>query len=234
MKDKQQIDQWLSKLLCELISNFGAKLLLVVHVGSWARNDANAQSDIDVNVILDSVNLEDIEKYRAIIRSMPDSLMACGYLGGLNEIKMWPRFDMISFFYGSQVLFGNLSEVIGSISRKDIFENALVSTSMINHAVRHALIYDDINPDYVETMHGLYKTAFFVLQGLFLLEHEEFIAQKMTLLEKSDSNEDKYILSNYLHWDVNKRMREENPIETLKMLERWSSSMFERLSTINI
>lgn len=234
MKNKLQIDQWLSKLVNELQFHFGKRLMLAVHVGSWARNDANEQSDIDINVILDSVTPEDIATYRAIIEDMPDRQMACGYFGGLNEIKLWPRDDLMTFFYGSQVLFGNMEEVIGSISQKDIFDNILTSTSIINHEVRHTMIYDEINADCAERMKGLFKTAFFVIQGWYFLEHGEYIPQKKTLLTKTSFTEDKQVMNSYEQWTENQKGREENPLGTLILLERWSSRMFERLAKIQI
>lgn len=64
MKDKSQIKQWLTEIVRELLNHFGSRLLIVVHVGSWARNDANEQSDIDINVVLDKVMPEDITAIR--------------------------------------------------------------------------------------------------------------------------------------------------------------------------
>ena len=102
MKDQSQIKQWITELVRELHNHFGSRLLLVVHVGSWARNDANEQSDIDINVILDKVMPEDITAYRTIIDGMPDKQLACGFLGGFNEIKLWPKYDLAAFYYSSK------------------------------------------------------------------------------------------------------------------------------------
>ncbi len=234
MRDKSQIEQWLTQLVQKLKNSFGTRLLLVVHVGSWARNDANEQSDIDVNVILDKVMPEDISSYRTIIGNMPDKQLACGFLGGLNEIKLWPRYDLTAFYYGSQVLYGNVSEVIGAISQKDVFDNAMIMVSNINHAVRHTMIYDEISTETADAMKELYKASFFVMQGWYLLMYGDYISKIETMTKNAAFNEDKLILERFQHWDENQRRREENPIETLALLERWSSGMFDRLEGIHI
>jgi len=232
MKNKLQIKQWLTELVQKLQTQFGSRLLLVVHVGSWARNDANEQSDIDVNVVLDQVMPEDITAYRTIINDMPDKELACGFLGGLNEIKLWPKYDLTAFYYGSQVLYGNVTEVIGKISPMNIFDNALIMVSNINHAVRHTMIYDVINTETANSMKELYKATFFVMQGWYLLKYGDYIPRREILIKKPICIEDQLILENFLHWNENRQRREENPEETLALLERWSSKMFNRLEEL--
>ena len=234
MKDKEQLDQWLSELVGKLLDCFSSRLLLVVLVGSQAREDANEQSDIDLNVILDRVTLEDIAAYRTIIAEMPDCQMACGFLGGLAEIKLWPRYDLLSFFFSSRVLYGDLAEVIGTLSRKDIFDNAVITLSNINHAVRHTMIYGEITPEKAEKMKGLYKTAFFVVQGWHFLRYAEYVAQKQKMIENTENAEDRRILMIYLNWNENAENRKLHPDETMAVLERWSTGMFERLAEIEI
>jgi predicted nucleotidyltransferase len=78
MSDNFELDKWLETLLDNLKKGFGEKLLLVALVGSRARDDSTPQSDIDINVIMDTVTPEDIILYRDIISIMPDGHYACG------------------------------------------------------------------------------------------------------------------------------------------------------------
>ena len=232
MKKKAQIEQWLSELVNRLHNSFGSRLLLVVHVGSWARDDANEQSDIDMNVVLDRVTTSDIAIYRSVIANMPIRELACGFLGGLNEIRLWPRYDLVCFYYGSKVYYGSVEDVIGPISQKDIFDSAMIMVSNLNHGVRHAMIYEKIDTDTANSMKALYKAAFFILQYWYLLVHGEYVPKRKLLAKKAVSIEDRLILENYDNWEENEQAREENPIETLMMLEHWSSGMFFRLEEI--
>ncbi|OGO89532.1 MAG: hypothetical protein A2Y17_02305 [Clostridiales bacterium GWF2_38_85] len=176
---------------------------------------------------------EDIVVYRKIVDGMLDKQLACGFLDGLNEIKLWSRYDLIGFYYGCKVLYGNVAEVIGEISRKDIYDNAMITGSGINHAIRHALIYNEINTDTADAMKGLYKAAFYIIQVWYLLKYGVYIAKRDEMIEKTDCAEDKLILNKYKHWNENKQKTEENPVQTLELLERWSSGMFDRLDEIH-
>lgn len=227
--DKQAIDQWITVLLDKLKMGFGKRLKLVVLVGSQAREDANPKSDIDFNVVLDEVTLEDIAQYRDIVESQPHKQLACGFLGGMSEMALWPRYDLVSFHYGSRVLHGSLLEVIGQVTEKDVYDNALITLTTINHGIRHGIIYGSNRVLTAHKAYGLYKAAFFVIQYWYVLKFGEYIGKKGILLKKSLNNEDRAILDTLEHWDDYQEQRELKPMQTLEILERWSSTMFGRL-----
>ena len=104
----------------------------------------------------------------------------------------------------------------------------------INHAVRHTMIYGEINVETVEAMKELYKVSFFVMQGWYLLKYGDYIPKREILIQKAICVEDKLMLESYLHWNENSRQREENPTKTLALLERWSSEMFDRLKEVRV
>jgi predicted nucleotidyltransferase len=234
MLNEIELDKWLETLLSELKTSFGARLLLAVLVGSRARDDANEQSDIDINVILDRVTPEDIILYREIIERIPDGQYACGYLGGLNEIKIWPRYDLMAFHYGCRILYGNADEIIGGITQRDIQDNALVTLSNINHASRHSIIYDKDLIQSANSMKALYKAAFFVIQNWYLLKYGDYVPKRIDLIKKDIPDDDRLVLEYYENWKNNERARTENPLDTIALLERWSSGMFDRLSDVKI
>ena len=230
MLSNAELEQWLEELVNNLKSRFGERLLLAVLVGSRARDDAGEQSDIDVNVILDRVTPDDISGYRRIIESMPYSKMACGYLGGSDEIKVWPRHDLTAFYYGSRVLYGDIKEVIGDVSREDIKNNAIIMLSAINHIARHAMIYDDDLAQSTCGMKDAYKTTFFIIQYWYLLKYGSYVQKRKELVEKDITADDRLVLKYYQNWDNNEQERKANPAATLALLERWSSAMFGRLA----
>jgi len=226
-------DKWLELLVNKLKRTFDKRLLLVAHVGSWAREDAEKTSDIDVNVILNVVQEDDILAFRRIVSEMPDSELACGFLGGKNEMIAWPKYDLVAFYYGSKVLYGEIENVIPAVTEKDIYDNTMVMLSNINHALRHSIIYDkDLDKSCIEAK-GLYKTAFYVLQGWYLLSYKEYVGKRKQMLLKDITGEDTLILNRYIYWDGFDDIRKKDPLETLFLLERWSSEMFERMKNIS-
>ncbi len=232
MINKEYVDNWLEILLRILQDAFGQRLLLVVNVGSWARNDGNEHSDIDVNVVLDKVVPDDIALYRSIIAGMPDRHLACGFLGGLDEMALWPKYDRMAFYYGCRVLYGSVPEVLGPISRRDIFDNVMVILSNINHAVRHSMIYDTNLIESAHRMRDSYKSAFFVLRGWYLLKHGVYVDKKQDLLDNLADIEDIAVLASYLDWERTKEVRDAFPLDVLNRLERWSHRMFERMANL--
>ncbi|MDD4924693.1 MAG: nucleotidyltransferase domain-containing protein [Dehalococcoidales bacterium] len=234
MSDNFELDKWLKTLLDNLKTSFGERLLLVVLVGSRARDDSNPQSDVDVNVILDKVMPEDIILYRDIINSMPNGHYACGYLGGLKEISIWPRYDLVAFHYGCRILHGNVNDVIGPITALDIRDNAMVILSNINHTSRHSLIYDKDFLQSANAMKDLYKATFFVIQCWYFLKYGNYVSRRRELLRRHITAEDRLVLKHYENWDADEQARTDNPLDTIKLLERWSSQMLFRFSIMHI
>lgn len=229
-----ELDNWLETLLDKLKTSFGKRLLLVALVGSRARDDYTPQSDVDINVILDIVNPEDINLYRDIINSMPENHYACGYLGGLEEIRIWPRYDLVAFHYGCRILHGNVNEVIGPITALDIRNNAMATLTNINHASRHSLIYDKDFVKSADAMKDLYKASFFVIQSWYFLKYVNYVPRRKDLLKSHITAEDRLVLKRYENWDADEQARKENPLDTISLLERWSSQMLYRFSVMHI
>ena len=234
MTNNFELDKWLDLLLDNLKNSFGERLLLVALVGSRARDDSNPQSDVDVNVILDKVSPEDIISYREIVNAMPDSYYACGYLGGLEEIRIWPRYDLVAFHYGCRILHGNVNDVIGPISALDIRNNAMVILSNINHTSRHALIYDKDFLKSANAMKDLYKATFFVIQCWYFLKYGNYVSRRKDLLKRHITAEDRLVLKRYENWDTDEQERTDNPLDTISLLERWSSRMLIRFSIMHV
>ncbi|HAS04334.1 MAG TPA: hypothetical protein DCR71_00990 [Dehalococcoidia bacterium] len=234
MSNNFELDLWLEKLSESLKKNFGARLLLVALVGSRARDDSNAQSDVDINVILDKVTSDDTTLYRDIIDDMPDEYYACGYLGSLDKIKIWPRYDLVSFHYGSRILYGNANDVIGPISALDIRNNAMATLTYINHTSRHSLIYDKDFLQSANAMREMYKSTFFVIQDWYFLKYGNFVARRKELLKRHITAEDRLVLKRYENWEADEKLRTGNPLDTVRLLERWSTQMLYRFSVMHI
>ncbi len=230
MKQQSEVFAWTDEFTSKLVATFGDRLVLVVHVGSWVRGDAMETSDIDLNIVLDRVDPEDVIIIRQIAQSMPDAYLACGFLGSRAEMALWPRTDLMAFYYGSRVLHGNLEETLGPYSKREILESAVMILSGISHTARHKLIFEEITPESVEELKGCVKMASMVIQGEHLLRTGEFIAKRSDLLNAVESMLDRQVLQYYESWQAEAASRAQNPHRVVGLLERWSVDMFYRLT----
>lgn len=226
----KKTQKWIDELIEKLKENFKERFLLAVLVGSQARDDADEFSDTDINVILDIVETEDINKYREIIESLDNSIVACGYLGSLAEIKIWPKYDLVVFYLGSKVLYGNIKEIVPEINNNDIKNNVLNMLSVINHCARHSIIYDNVE-NAVDLSQDLYKSAFFVMQYIHYLKTGIYIPKRKDLKEKV-SESDAVIIDMYGKWKILKNERKNNPDDFLNVIERWSTEKFKEIEEI--
>lgn len=62
------IDEYMTKLTGLLRNAFGARLLYVGLQGSYQRGEAGPQSDIDVMVVLDTLSVSDLGRYRVLLK----------------------------------------------------------------------------------------------------------------------------------------------------------------------
>ncbi|MDE6841425.1 MAG: nucleotidyltransferase domain-containing protein, partial [Oscillospiraceae bacterium] len=90
------IERWMEALAGKLTGVFGPRLLFLGLQGSYGRGEANEDSDIDVVTVLDRVELADLDAYRAVVRDMPEGEKACGFLCGAEELRSWPKYDLLA------------------------------------------------------------------------------------------------------------------------------------------
>lgn len=83
------INLWMKEYSSELRKIFGNRIWFVGLQGSYGRNEATEQSDIDAVVILDKVTLEDIKAYSALLDRLPYREKACGFISGKQELLNW-------------------------------------------------------------------------------------------------------------------------------------------------
>ena len=81
----KNIDVWMDELKDKLLALFGERLVYLGLQGSYARGEAAANSDLDVVLILDQVNLTDLQLYQKAIAALPDGALVCGFFGGKEQ-----------------------------------------------------------------------------------------------------------------------------------------------------
>ena len=77
-----EISLWTKQFLFRLSETFGERVWFVGLQGSYSRDEANENSDIDMVVILDELTLEDLPRYRCMLDTLPNRQLICGFLSG--------------------------------------------------------------------------------------------------------------------------------------------------------
>ena len=107
----EQMMQWCEAFQSEILRLFPGRVAFLGIQGSHRRGEATKQSDIDMVVILDKIGAADLLAYRQMIEQMPEREKMCGFVSGKSELAHWPRADLFQFYYDTQPILGDLSEI---------------------------------------------------------------------------------------------------------------------------
>ncbi|MGD9639291.1 MAG: nucleotidyltransferase domain-containing protein [Alphaproteobacteria bacterium] len=172
------VNDWINDLSNKLQETFDNRLLFIGLQGSYKRGEAKPTSDIDVVVILDRLNIEDLKKYKQIIKAMPENEKACGFIAGKNELKNWPKMDIFLFQKDTMPILGSLDNLIPSITKQDIESYIKTSSANLYHMVVHSYLYDQT----YDNLKAALKSLFFLFQALIYLDTEKYIPTKKELI----------------------------------------------------
>lgn len=210
------IKVWMGELAEKLTGRFGDRLLFLGLQGSYGRGEAGEDSDIDVVTVLDRVELEDLDEYRAAVRGMPEGEKACGFLCGAAELKSWPKYDLCQLARDVRAYRGELGPLLPPLGREDLAQAAAIGASGIYHAAVHTYLYapKDNWPGFLKEAH---KGAFFALRALYELRTGESVRAKRDLLPRLSGDEREILAYSLLH-------TQEEPEAAFARLLRWSAA----------
>jgi Nucleotidyltransferase domain. len=174
------IDTWLDEFAIKIKNEFVDQVIFIGLQGSYQRNEATASSDIDVVVILMTLTIEDLKKYKNIIAQMPYKEKVCGFISGKREIMGWEKADLFQFYYDTKPIYGNIDYLLPLIGEQDIKCAIKIGACNLYHAGCHNFIYEDSR----EILAALYKSAFFVLQAKYFYEKKQYVSSKSELVSK--------------------------------------------------
>lgn len=184
--------QWVPEALAGLKKEFGPRLLYLGLQGSYRRGEATEASDIDLVTILDTVSLDDLDKYRGVVRSLPEGETVCGFISGRAEFTRWPRHELFPLKMDSADHYGRLDDFLPPISRADIREGARIGASALTHFLTHSYIYADFK-NRPAILKDSYKAAYFVIQVATYLAGGPYCASKKELLRHLEGTEKEII-----------------------------------------
>lgn len=209
---------WAEEALEKLREAFGGRLRFVGLQGSRARGEAHEDSDIDLVVLLDRVEADDLARYRAVVRSMPRSELACGFVGSERAIATWPRHELFQFYHDTKSVFGALPD-IDPFTKDDALDAARIGAAGIYHAACHSCVFDGDAADGV--LESLFKGAFFALQALQFARTGCYPRTKAELASQLEGDEAR-ILEIGRNWQMQRPSDDVGRQEIVNLLLRWA------------
>ena len=171
------INSWTAKFLKTVDEAFGNRVWFVGLQGSYGRGEATDTSDIDVVVILDELSASDIQKYNAMLDSLPHRELICGFLSGKDELLHWEPSDLFQFYYDTTPIKGSLDELLTVIDEAAIDRAIKIGACNIYHGCVHNMLHEKSD----DILRGLYKTASFVVQAIAFKQTGKYVKHQSEL-----------------------------------------------------
>ena len=186
------IEDYLQKLIGACKNSFRERLLYVGLQGSYMREEATDQSDIDVMILLEDFSAADLDAYRDILKKIGAYEKSCGFICGKNEMLLWNPLEVCQLRHTTKDVFGELKDFLPSAARQDEINYVKLSLGNLYHELCHRYIHADREKNMAK-FRGTCKSAFFLIQNLHFLESGSFAVTKRELKEQV-SEEDRAIL----------------------------------------
>ena len=194
------IDVWMTHFTEGLLQRFGDRVWFIGLQGSYAREEATEQSDIDVVVILDKLSVSDIEAYDELLDAQPHRNLLCGFLSGREEITKWEPADLFQFYHDTRPVKGSLDALLVLIDEKAINRAIKMGLCNLYHACVHNMLHDKSEA----ILMGLYKSSSFVIQAIAYRESGRYWRKQSDLLN-AVLPEERKILENFYRIKSSKR-----------------------------
>lgn len=188
------ITVWMKNFLQTLDETFGSRVWFVGLQGSYGRGEAMETSDIDITVILDELSAMDIQTYNAMLDTLPNREMICGFLSGKDDIMNWEPSDLFQFYYDTTPMKGSLDELLAVIDDSSVNRAIKIGACNIFHGCVHNMLYEKSE----DILRGLYKSASFIVQAIAFKQTGNYIRHQKELLQVVSADE-RVIVSNFLN-----------------------------------
>ena len=179
------ISAWMQDFLQTLNEAFANRVWFVGLQGSYGRGEATKTSDIDIVVILDELSASDIQKYNAMLDSLPHRELICGFLSGKDELLQWEPSDLFQFYYDTTPIKGSLNELLTVIDDAAVGRAIKIGACNIYHGCVHNMLHEKCE----DILRGLYKSASFVVQAIVFSEAGKYIKHQKELLSLAAPDE---------------------------------------------
>ena len=188
------ITVWMQNFLHILNETFANRLWFVGLQGSYGRGEARETSDIDIVVILDQLSVTDIQKYNAMLDTLPNRKQICGFVSGKNELLNWEPSDLFQFCHDTTPIKGSLDEVMAVIDESAVNRAIKIGACNIYHGCVHNMLHEKSE----DILKGLYKSASFVVQAIAFMQTGKYVKHQSELRDVV-SNAEMVIVDTFLN-----------------------------------
>ena len=187
------IESYVGKLTELIKAEFGERLAYIGLQGSYFREEADENSDIDIMVIIEDLSASDLENYKKIIDKAGYAEKACGFICGKAEMKNWNPCEICQLVHTTKDLYGSLSELVPDYTDEDERVYIKICLDNLYHELCHSYIHgsEEMNN---KRLQFLYKTIFFLLQNIHYLNTGNFVQTKNELILQL-SGQDRTVIS---------------------------------------
>jgi len=188
----------MKELTARLQETFADRLIFVGLQGSYARDEATLTSDLDVVVIIDQLSLSDLKEFKKTYENLIPSAVMCGFVGGADQLRSWPAYDLLQFEKETIPYYGNLTQLLPPLTTNAVKESIKIGAANLYHGIVHFYLHENKN-QWQETLKEYYKSASFIIQALHYLNSGDYVTKKADLLPLLTSTHQTVLLS-YLDW----------------------------------
>ena len=171
------INDWINRFLKVLNDTFGERVWFVGLQGSYGRGEARDTSDIDIVVILDQLSVTDIQQYNAMLDTLPNRELICGFVSGKDELLNWEPSDLFQFCNDTTPIIGSLGEVMAVIDEDAVNRAIKIGACNIYHGCVHNMLHEKSE----DILKGLYKSASFVVQAIAFKQTGKYVKHQSEL-----------------------------------------------------
>ncbi len=176
-------ERYIQSLTELLKAAFGDRLLYVGLQGSYLRDEATEQSDIDIMAVIKDMSVFDLDTYRTAIESLENPEQSCGFICGADELQVWNPLELCHLAHTTKDYYGKLTDLIPVYTNADVRNFVKMSLGNLYHELCHRYIHAPREKN-IAKLPFTYKSVFFILQNLHYLESGHFINSKQALLKE--------------------------------------------------
>ena len=187
------ITTWMNDFLQKLNHKFENRVWFVGLQGSYARGEATETSDIDIVVILDELSAMDIQTYNAMLDTLSNRELICGFLSSKDDIMHWEPSDLFQFCHDTTPIKGSLDEAMAFVDESAVNRAIKIGACNIFHGCVHNMLHEKSE----DILRELYKSASFVVQAIVFKQTRNYIKYQEELLSVATPNE-KAIINTFL------------------------------------
>ena len=180
-------DVYVNSLLELLCLEFKKRLVYVGLQGSYLRDEATENSDIDIMVVVKDMSIADLNTYKKAISSLDDYDKSCGFICGIEELGNWNPLEICHLLHATMDYYGTLKNLIPEYTKTDVRNYVKMSLGNLYHEICHRYIHAT-KENNVAVLPFASRSVFFILQNLLYLNSGEFIATKKELLKALSGN----------------------------------------------